>query len=101
MTRSTPRGGMMAVVRNRRAMIMGVQSFDVDEAGDRASANIKLGPSVERMPQRIAPCHKPHLFLQATSIIGGARSSTGLVETLRPIHLDSPERPRILKGWSS
>lgn len=30
---SSPREGMMAVVRNRRAMIMGVQPYDADEAG--------------------------------------------------------------------
>lgn len=33
MTKVNPREGMMAVVRNRRAMIMGVQPFDADEAG--------------------------------------------------------------------
>ena len=33
MTSANPREGMMAVVRNRRAMIMGVQPFDADEAG--------------------------------------------------------------------
>lgn len=33
MTSAPPREGMMAVVRNRRAMIMGVQPFDADEAG--------------------------------------------------------------------
>lgn len=33
MTISTPREGMMAVVRNRRAMIMSVQPFDADESG--------------------------------------------------------------------
>ena len=33
MTITNPREGMMAVVRNRRAMILGVQPFDADEAG--------------------------------------------------------------------
>ena len=33
MTSANPREGMMAVVRNRRAMIMGVQPWDADEAG--------------------------------------------------------------------
>lgn len=33
MSRATPREGMMAVVRNRRAIISGVQPFDADEAG--------------------------------------------------------------------
>ena len=33
MTATQPREGMMAVVRNRRAMIMAVQPFDADEAG--------------------------------------------------------------------
>ena len=33
MTRAVPREGMMAVVRNRRAMVMGVQPFDADESG--------------------------------------------------------------------
>ena len=33
MTNSTPREGMMAVVRNRRAMITGVQPFDADDGG--------------------------------------------------------------------
>ncbi|OYV75211.1 MAG: hypothetical protein B7Z66_13735 [Chromatiales bacterium 21-64-14] len=33
MTHAIPREGMMAVVRNRRAMIAGVQPFDADEAG--------------------------------------------------------------------
>jgi superfamily II DNA or RNA helicase len=33
MTESNPREGMMAVVRNRRAMISGVQPFDAGEAG--------------------------------------------------------------------
>ncbi|MDY0062052.1 MAG: DISARM system SNF2-like helicase DrmD [Myxococcota bacterium] len=33
MTTIAPREGMMAVVRNRRAMILGVQPFDADEAG--------------------------------------------------------------------
>lgn len=33
MTRAIPREGMMAVIRNRRAMIAGVQPFDADEAG--------------------------------------------------------------------
>lgn len=33
MTSATPREGMMAVVRNRRAMIAAVQPFDADEAG--------------------------------------------------------------------
>ncbi len=33
MTTANPREGMMAVVRNRRAMIMGVQPFDADETG--------------------------------------------------------------------
>ena len=33
MTSAIPREGMMAVVRNRRAMIVGVQPFDADEAG--------------------------------------------------------------------
>ncbi|MDW7711191.1 MAG: DISARM system SNF2-like helicase DrmD [Deferrisomatales bacterium] len=33
MTSGNPREGMMAVVRNRRAMIMGVQPFDADESG--------------------------------------------------------------------
>ncbi|MCA9720175.1 MAG: DEAD/DEAH box helicase [Myxococcales bacterium] len=33
MTKVNPREGMMAVVRNRRAMIIGVQPFDADEAG--------------------------------------------------------------------
>ena len=33
MTHSIPREGMMAVVRNRRAMITGVQPYDAEEAG--------------------------------------------------------------------
>ncbi len=33
MSTNNPREGMMAVVRNRRAMIMGVQPFDADDAG--------------------------------------------------------------------
>jgi len=33
MSRTIPREGMMAVVRNRRAMIAGVQPFDAEEAG--------------------------------------------------------------------
>ena len=33
MTAPTPREGMMAVVRNRRAMIAGVQPFDAEDAG--------------------------------------------------------------------
>lgn len=33
MIRAIPREGMMAVVRNRRAMIVGVQPFNADEAG--------------------------------------------------------------------
>lgn len=33
MTSANPREGMMAVVRNRRAMIMSVQPFDADESG--------------------------------------------------------------------
>ena len=33
MTHSVPREGMMAIVRNHRAMITGVQPFDADEAG--------------------------------------------------------------------
>src|SRR5262245_1609258 len=33
MTRAAPREGMMAVVRNRRAMVIGVQPFDADESG--------------------------------------------------------------------
>jgi superfamily II DNA or RNA helicase len=33
MSTSSPREGMMAVVRNRRAMIVGVQAFDAEDAG--------------------------------------------------------------------
>ena len=33
MTPTPPREGMMAVVRNRRAMIAAVQPFDADESG--------------------------------------------------------------------
>jgi hypothetical protein len=33
MTRTISREGMMAVVRNRRAVIWGVQPFDTAEAG--------------------------------------------------------------------
>ena len=33
MSATQPREGMMAVVRNRRAMIIGVQPFDADEFG--------------------------------------------------------------------
>lgn len=33
MTRAAPGEGMMAVVRNRRAMITGVEAFDAEDAG--------------------------------------------------------------------
>ena len=32
-TQTQPREGIMVIVRNRRAMITGVQPFDADEAG--------------------------------------------------------------------
>ena len=33
MSTTSPREGMMAVVRNRRAMITGVQAFDAEDSG--------------------------------------------------------------------